>query len=81
MREEDAIEVAVEAWNRSVDELVERLTPDVELHAPPGFLTVTCGRVATPSLTGEMSDPSSRAEYKVEDRRGQGAGCCARVSR
>jgi hypothetical protein len=76
MREEDAIEVAVEAWNSSVDDFVERLTPDVELHAPPGFPDgdMWQGRDAVASVLREMfGSVFTGVEYKVEDKtRGPG---------
>ena len=37
MAEEEAIRAAVAAWNTGVDEFVALMSPDVELHAPPGF--------------------------------------------
>ena len=34
MREEEAVNVALVAWNSGIDAFIERLAPDVEWHAP-----------------------------------------------
>ena len=37
MSEEQAVQRALAAWNQGIDAFLERLSPDVEWHAPPGF--------------------------------------------
>jgi SnoaL-like protein len=70
MREEEALEAMVAAWNTGVDEFVGRLAPDVELHAPPGFPDgdVWQGRDAVASLLHDMFGSVFKdVTYKVED--------------
>jgi hypothetical protein len=68
--EEEAIRRGVEAWNTGVDEFVARLTPDVELHAPPGFPDgdMWKGRDAVAAVLREMfGSVFTGVEYAVED--------------
>jgi hypothetical protein len=70
MAEEAAIEAMVAAWNTGVDEFVECLAPDVELHAPPGFPDgdMWQGRDAVASLLHDMFGSVFKdVTYKVED--------------
>jgi hypothetical protein len=70
MDEESAIELAVEAWNKGVDEFVARLTPDVELYTPPGFPDgdVWQGREAVAAVLHEIfGSVFTGVQYKVED--------------
>jgi len=59
MSEEQAIRDAIEAWSeRGVDGLLEVVAPDVEWHAPPGFLEgeVWYGRDAVAPVLREQFD-------------------------
>jgi hypothetical protein len=59
MSEEQAIRDAMEAWGeRGVDGLLELVSPDVEWHAPPGFLEgeVWYGRDAVAPVLREQFD-------------------------
>jgi hypothetical protein len=76
MGEEESIQAAIAAWNKSVDDFVALLAPDVEFHAPPGFPDGDTwqGRDAVAPVLREMfGSVFTGVEYKVEDRtRGPG---------
>ena len=70
MSEEQRIRAAVTAWNRGVDEFVALMTPEVELHAPPGFPDgdMWKGRDEVAAILHEMfGSVFSGVTYEVED--------------
>jgi hypothetical protein len=70
MDEEAAIVAAVKAWNTGVDEFVALMTPEVELHAPPGFPDgdLWQGRDAVAGVLHELFGSVFKdVTYEIED--------------
>jgi hypothetical protein len=71
MNERETIDAAIAAWNeRGVDAFLEFIAPDVEWHAPPGFLEgeVFHGRAAlAPQMREQFGSVFKNSKTELRD--------------